>query len=208
MLKTIWLYLPPADISYFLEENLPDELVSSNSGWSDQLTGGAGGGNGGGGASGVTTNPTSGPNPGGGPNKPAAQGPGSGTGGVGVGVNVGVGGVVGVGVVPSQMNGAGGGNGSGTGGDDGSGNGSGAGNRISQMQHQQLQHLLQQQQQGQKGAMVVPGMQQLGSKSPNLQSPNQGGMQQVVGTQMGMVNSMPMSISNNGNNGMNAIPGD
>ncbi|XP_030564506.1 CREB-binding protein isoform X1 [Drosophila novamexicana] len=161
----------------FLEENLPDELVSSNSGWSDQLSTTGGGVNVVSTATGVGT---------GGPNKPPTQGPGSG-------------------VVPPQMNGAGGG------GDDGSGNaGSGAaGSQLRQMQHHQhLQHFLQQQQQGNKGAgggMVVPGMNQLGSKSPSLQSPNTGGIQ--VTTQMGMVNSMPMSISNNGNNGMNAIPG-
>lgn len=47
------------------------------------------------------------------------------------------------------------------------------------------------------------GMNQLGSKSPNMQSPT--GMQQG---NMGMVNSMPMSISNNGTQaGMNSIPG-
>lgn len=55
--------------------------------------------------------------------------------------------------------------------------------------------------------MAGAGMNQLGSKSPNLQSPSAGGMQ-VSGAQMGgMVNSMPMSISNNGTQGMNAIPG-
>ena len=48
-------------------------------------------------------------------------------------------------------------------------------------------------------------MNQSGSKSPNLQSPNAAGMQ-VVGGQMGMVNSMLMSISNNGT-GMNTMPG-
>lgn len=165
---------------FYLEENLPDELVSSNSGWSDQLSTGGGGG-----VSVVTTAASAGA---GGPNKPPAQGPGPG-------------------VVPPQMNGAGGG------GDDGSGNGGGggaAGNQLRQMHNHHLQHLLQQQQQqGNKGAgggMVVPGINQLGSKSPNLQSPNTGAMQ--VATQMGMVNSMPMSISNNGNNGMNAIPGE
>lgn len=153
-------------------------MVSSNSGWSDQLSTTGGGVNVVSTATGVGT---------GGPNKPPTQGPGSG-------------------VVPPQMNGAGGG------GDDGSGNaGSGAaGSQLRQMQHHQhLQHFLQQQQQGNKGAgggMVVPGMNQLGSKSPSLQSPNTGGIQ--VTTQMGMVNSMPMSISNNGNNGMNAIPGN
>lgn len=173
---------------FYLEENLPDELVSSNSGWSDQLTSGGGGG-----VSVVTTAASAGA---GGPNKPPAQGPGPG-------------------VVPPQMNGAGGGGG---GGDDGSGNGgNAAGNQqLRQMQHHQhLQHLLQQQQQqqqGNKGAgggMVVPGINQLGSKSPNLQSPNTGGMQVAtqIATQMG-INSMPMSISNNGNNGMNAIPGE
>lgn len=53
--------------------------------------------------------------------------------------------------------------------------------------------------------MGTAGMNQLGSKSPNLQSPNAAGMQ-VVGGQMGMVNSMSMSISNNGT-GMNTMPG-
>lgn len=106
-------------------------------------------------------------------------------------------------------------NGAGGGGDDGSGNGgNAAGSQLRQMQHLQhlLQHQQQQQQQGNKGAgggMVVPGINQLGSKSPNLQSPNTGGMQVAtqIATQMG-INSMPMSISNNGNNGMNAIPGE
>lgn len=153
--------------------------MSSNSGWSDQL-------NTGGGVGGVVST-ASGVVGAGGPNKPPTQGPGPG-------------------VVPPQMNGAGGS------GDDGSGNGSSgaAGSQLRQLQHHQhLQQLLQHQQQGNKGAggsMVVPGMNQLGSKSPNLQSPNTAGMQ--VATQMGMVNSMPMSISNNGNNGMNSIPGE
>ena len=56
------------------------------------------------------------------------------------------------------------------------------------------------------GPMGAAGMNQLGSKSPNLQSPNAGGMQ-VGGGQMGMVNSMPMSISNNGTQGINSMPG-
>lgn len=51
------------------------------------------------------------------------------------------------------------------------------------------------------------GMNQLGSKSPNLQSPNTGGMQVNVGQMCGMVNSMPMSISNNGSQ-MNSMPGE
>lgn len=54
--------------------------------------------------------------------------------------------------------------------------------------------------------MGAAGMNQLGSKSPNLQSPNAASMQ-VVGGQMGMVNSMAMSISNNGTPGMNTMPG-
>lgn len=44
-------------------------------------------------------------------------------------------------------------------------------------------------------------MNQLGSKSPNLQSPNAGGMQMCA-----IVNSMPMSISNNGTQ-MNSMSG-
>lgn len=47
---------------------------------------------------------------------------------------------------------------------------------------------------------------QLGSKSPNLQSPNAGGMQVNVGQMGGMVNSMSMSISNNGSQ-MNSMSG-
>lgn len=50
------------------------------------------------------------------------------------------------------------------------------------------------------------GLNQLGSKSPNLHSPNTGGMQVNVGQMGGMVNSMPMSISNNGTQ-INSMPG-
>jgi len=56
------------------------------------------------------------------------------------------------------------------------------------------------------GGMGGAAMNQLGSKSPNLQSPNTNAMQ-VSGGQLGMVNSMPMSISNNGNQAMNAMQG-
>lgn len=55
--------------------------------------------------------------------------------------------------------------------------------------------------------MGAGGMNQLGSKSPNLQSPNTGGMPVNVGQMCGMVNSMPMSISNNGSQ-MNSMPGN
>ncbi|XP_018792789.1 PREDICTED: histone acetyltransferase p300 isoform X3 [Bactrocera latifrons] len=118
----------------------------------------------------------------GGPNKPPAQGPGPGG---------------------PQMNGASDDN---TGGNQG-----GPGNPLRQMQHHQhLQQLLQQQGNKNTGMIGNPmgaaGMNQLGSKSPNLQSPNAAGMQ-VVGGQMGMVNSMSMSISNNGTPGINTMPG-
>lgn len=118
----------------------------------------------------------------GGPNKPPAQGPGPGG---------------------PQMNGASDDN---TGGNQG-----GPGNPLRQMQHHQhLQQLLQQQGNKNTGMIGNPmgaaGMNQLGSKSPNLQSPNAASMQ-VVGGQMGMVNSMAMSISNNGTPGMNTMPG-
>lgn len=46
--------------------------------------------------------------------------------------------------------------------------------------------------------MAAGGMSQLGSKSPNLQSPNAGGLQVNVAQVSGMINSMPLSISNNG----------
>lgn len=49
-------------------------------------------------------------------------------------------------------------------------------------------------------------MNQLGSKSPNLQSPNTGGIQVNVGQMCAIVNSMPMSISNNGTQ-MNSMSG-
>ena len=55
--------------------------------------------------------------------------------------------------------------------------------------------------------MGAGGMNQLGSKSPNLQSPNAAGMQVNVGQMCNMVNSMPMSISNNGAQQMNSMPG-
>lgn len=57
-----------ADFYSVLEDNLPDELVSTNSNWADQLGGGPGGGPG----------PVLGVNVVGGPNKPPAQGPGPG----------------------------------------------------------------------------------------------------------------------------------
>lgn len=46
--------------------------------------------------------------------------------------------------------------------------------------------------------MSAGGMNQLGSKSPNLQSPNASGLQVNVAQVSGMINSMPLSISNNG----------
>uniref|UniRef100_A0A1B0A308 histone acetyltransferase n=1 Tax=Glossina pallidipes TaxID=7398 RepID=A0A1B0A308_GLOPL len=155
-----------------LEKNLPDELVLTNS-WGDQMNSGPGsGGGGGGGASnhGLSVNVV------GGPNKPPAQGPGPGN--------------------EPQMNGS----------TDDVSSATGAGSTsLRQLHHHQhLQHLLQQQGNKNPGMVGNPmgggGMNQLGSKSPNLQSPNAGGMQVNVG---GMVNSMPMS--NNGTQ-MNSMP--
>lgn len=63
------------DDLYLLEENLPDELVSS---WGDQISAGPGGPSGPG--SGGPPNHGMGVNVVGGPNKPPAQGPGPGVG--------------------------------------------------------------------------------------------------------------------------------
>uniref|UniRef100_A0A1A9W3Z8 histone acetyltransferase n=1 Tax=Glossina brevipalpis TaxID=37001 RepID=A0A1A9W3Z8_9MUSC len=163
------------DDIFLLEENLPDELVLTNSTWGDQMNSGSGSGAGNGGSApnhGLSVNVV------GGPNKPPAQGPGPGN--------------------APQMNGST---------DDVSGATGAGSTSLRQMQHHHLQHLLQQQGNKNPGMVGNPmgggGMNQLGSKSPNLQSPNAGGMQVNVG---GMVNSMPMSISNNGTQ-MNSMPG-
>lgn len=78
-----------------------------------------------------------------------------------------------------------------------------------QLQQQQLQHLMQQ---GNKNAMVGNisglGMGQLGSKSPNLQS-SLNAQSSMANNHSGVgMNSMQMSIANNGTQSMGTMQGN
>lgn len=75
------------------------------------------------------------------------------------------------------------------------------GNVAMRLQHQQLAHIMQSKNNQMLGGVNTLGLGQMGSKSPNLQSPPnvQSSMPNNIGS---IVHSMSMSIANNGNTPM------